>query len=145
MFTAILCPVDFSPHSERALAYAIGMAKLSGAHLTIVTVVDALLDAASHATGSGGALAMQTQQEIQALLSRVSDEQGAPVERPAIAVVVGEPAEEILKQAIDCGADLIVMGTQGLSAARRFVFGSTTDKVLRESHVPVLAVPSPLD
>jgi nucleotide-binding universal stress UspA family protein len=44
---------------------------------------------------------------------------------------------------VECGADLVVMGTQGLEGSRRFVFGSTTEKVLRESPVPVLAVPLP--
>jgi nucleotide-binding universal stress UspA family protein len=35
------------------------------------------------------------------------------------------------------------MGTQGLEGARRLVFGSTTEQVLRESAVPVLAIPLP--
>ena len=56
---------------------------------------------------------------------------------------MGDAAEEILKQVEECEADLIVMGTQGLEGTRRFVFGSTTEHVLRESTVPVLAVPIP--
>jgi nucleotide-binding universal stress UspA family protein len=77
------------------------------------------------------------------LLERVSGKARRAAERPAVAVVVGDPAEQILGQAEECGSDVIVMGTQGLEGAKRFVFGSTTEKVLRESRIPVLAVPSP--
>jgi len=142
VFTSILCPVDFSAHSERALAYALDLAALTHGHLTIVTVVDAFLDAAANASGARDALTSQTQQEIKGLLDRVAASRKQPYERIGITVEVGEPAREILKQVAECRADLIVMGTQGLEGARRLVFGSTTEKVLRESRVPVLAVPA---
>jgi nucleotide-binding universal stress UspA family protein len=142
VFTSILCPVDFSVHSERALAYALDLAALTHGHLTVVTVVDAFLDAAANATGTHEALTSQTQQEIQGLLDRIAASRRRPYERIGITVEVGEPAQEILKQVVECRADLIVMGTQGLEGAQRLVFGSTTEKVLRESRVPVLAVPA---
>ena len=141
MFTSIVCPVDFSPHSERALGYAIELAALTSGHVTIVHVVDALLDAATDAAGTRQTLTAQTQDEIHSLLGRIAPERNH--ERLGIAVLVGDPAEEILKQVQESQADLIVMGTQGLEGAKRFVFGSTTERVLRESTVPVLAVPGP--
>jgi nucleotide-binding universal stress UspA family protein len=134
--------VDFSVHAERALGVALDLAALTHGHLTIVTVVDAFLDAAASATGTHEALTTQTQQEIQGLLGRIAATRREPSERIAIAVAVGEPAREILTQAVECQADLIVMGTQGLEGTKRLVFGSTTEKVLRESRVPVLAVPA---
>ena len=143
MFTSIVCPVDFSEHSDRALGYAIDLAAVSGAHLTIVTVVDALLSAAAQAAGSGRTVDEQTQAELQAMFERISAGRRQLPKPAGIAVVVGEPADEILKQVAECQADLIVMGTQGVGAAERIVFGSTTEKVLRESRVPVLAVPAP--
>jgi nucleotide-binding universal stress UspA family protein len=142
VFKAILCPVDFSEHSERALGVATDLAALTSGHLTIVTVVDELLDAASQASGTHDTLTAQTQQEIKDLLARFAAHHDRPRECFAIAVVVGEPAEEILKQADECAADLIVMGTQGVGAVERFVFGSTAERVLRESRIPVLAVPA---
>jgi nucleotide-binding universal stress UspA family protein len=145
VFTSILCPVDFSPHSERALGHALDLAALTGAHLTMVTVVDPFLAQASNAAGKGDALTAQTQDEIQNLLGRISTARGRLPEAPGIAVVFGTAAEEILKQVPECNADLIVMGTQGLEGTRRLVFGSTTERVLRESTVPVLAVPAPPD
>ena len=143
MFKSILCPVDFSEHSERALGYAIDMAALTGAHLTIMTAVDPFLDAASAAAGHGEALMRQTQNEMQQLLTRISGAGSSLRQSPAIAVVTGSPGEEILRQVDECGADLVVMGTQGLEGAKRMMFGSTTEHVLRESRVPVMAVPAP--
>jgi nucleotide-binding universal stress UspA family protein len=143
VFKSILCPVDFSTHSERALGYALDLADLTGAHLTIVTVVDSFLDAATAAAGHGEALKRQTQEEIRKLLERIRGRPGQPHRTPAIAVLTGDAAEEILKQVQECGIDLVVMGTQGVGAVRRMVFGSTTARVLRESTVPVLAIPSP--
>lgn len=140
MFTSILCPVDFSEHSERALGYAIKLASLTGSHLTIVHVVAQLLVTAAEAAGSSDTLTTQTQQEIQSLLSRVAPKTTKPV---AIAIEVGDPPDQILKQVDECAVDLIVMGTQGLEGARRLMFGSTTEAVLRQSRVPVLAVPAP--
>jgi nucleotide-binding universal stress UspA family protein len=141
VFRSILCPVDFSPHSERALRYALDLASLTGARLTVLTVVDGFLDAASQAAGAGDVLSEQTQQELRSLLDRVAAD-GRPHERMSIAVEVGEPAEKILEQARECTSDLIVMGTQGLEGAKRLMFGSTTEQVLRETMVPVLAVPA---
>ena len=39
------------------------------------------------------------------------------------------------------GADLIVMGTHGLSGVRKMFFGSVTERVLRQTSIPVLAAP----
>jgi nucleotide-binding universal stress UspA family protein len=142
MFHSILCPIDFSGDSERALAYAMDLAKLTGARLTLLTVVDELLNAATQAAGNPDTLTAQTQQELGELLARMSAG-GRAAGRLDIAVVVGQPAREILKRADENGSDLIVMGTQGTGGARRLVFGSTTARVLRESRVPVLAVPVP--
>lgn len=145
MFKSILCPVDFSSHADRALGYALDLVALTGADLTIMTAVDPFLDAASSAAGHSEDLMRQTQDEVQALLARISGARTFPVKAPGIAVVTGEAAEEILAQIAECSADLVVMGTQGLEGARRMVFGSTTERVLRESPVPVLAVPMPDD
>jgi nucleotide-binding universal stress UspA family protein len=145
VFTSILCPVDFSEHSRRALDYALQLATLTGAHLNIMTAVDPFLDAASQAAGHHDAVVRQTQDEMQQLLSSISAERARLREAPGIVVVTGEAAEEILKQIAECGSDLVVMGTQGLEGTRRLVFGSTTERVLRESRVPVLAIPIPGD
>ena len=95
------------------------------------------------AAGNRHALTDQTQQEIQDLLTRLAP--GGDGDHLGISIAVGDPGEQILQHIEDCDADLVVMGTQGLEGAKRFVFGSTTERVLRESRVPVLAVPAPRD
>jgi len=56
-------------------------------------------------------------------------------------VSVGNPAEEILRQTKRTRADLLVMGSHGLSGIPKAFFGSTTEQVLRRVNVPVLAIP----
>jgi nucleotide-binding universal stress UspA family protein len=53
----------------------------------------------------------------------------------------GNVPETILKTAGEKEADLIVMGTHGLTGWRRLIFGSVTERVLRSAPCPVLAVP----
>ena len=140
MFTSILCAVDFSETSERALRYAREIASLTKGHLVVVHVVDQLLYTAAQTSGSGGDYMQQTQEELHTLLTRIAPDRR---ERYGIAVEVGDAAEQILKQVDECRADLIVMGTHGREGAKRLVFGSTAEAVLRRSQVPVLAVPAP--
>jgi nucleotide-binding universal stress UspA family protein len=136
---AILCPVDFSAHAERALRHAVALAALGGGHLTVLTVNDPLLHSAAAAAGRGGTVDAQVEAALTDLLQRLPET--TPRIVPAIDVVTGEPAPEILKAAARAEAELIVMGTQGLGGARKLVFGSTTDGVIRDATVPVLAVP----
>jgi nucleotide-binding universal stress UspA family protein len=55
-------------------------------------------------------------------------------------VVSGYAAEEIIEQAREYGADLIVMGTHGRVGLDRILFGSVAEKVVKSSLVPVLTV-----
>jgi nucleotide-binding universal stress UspA family protein len=55
-------------------------------------------------------------------------------------IVDGHAAEEIIKVSQSTGADLIAMSSHGRSGLGRWAMGSITDKVLRESIIPVLTV-----
>jgi nucleotide-binding universal stress UspA family protein len=136
---SILCPVDFSAHSERALRHAVALAAMGGGRLTALAVNDPLLHSAAAAAGRGETVDAQVEAALTDLLARLPEVMPPVV--PAIEIATGEAVPEILEAAARVGADLIVMGTQGLGGARKFVFGSTTDGVIRESAVPVLAVP----
>ena len=52
----------------------------------------------------------------------------------------GDPAKEILQLAIDLAADLIVVGSHQRSGLQRLVLGSVAERVLHDSHCPVLRV-----
>lgn len=138
--TSILCPVDFSAHSERALRHAVALAGAWHARLTVVTVNDTLLVEAAAAAGYSDTLRDQGEAALLELLGRVPAHTTRVL--PAIDVATGPPAEEILLAAVRASADLIVMGTQGLGGTSKLMFGSTTERVLRTTRVPVLAVPA---
>lgn len=55
----------------------------------------------------------------------------------------GEPAREILAAAEDCGAELIVVGSRGLTGLERFFLGSVARNVAKHSRVPVLVAREP--
>jgi universal stress protein A len=139
VFTSILCPVDFSDASARALRKAIAIANLSHAHLTLLHVTDPLLESAARAAGTADVIRRQTQDELRKLLDDVSP--GGVTGPMGVAVAVGPPAQEILRQAAESDADLIVMGTQGRGAAELFFLGSTAKRVVQSSPIPVLVVP----
>ena len=138
--TSILCPVDFSSHAERALRHAVALAGAWQTRLTVVTVNEALLVEAAAAAGHAGTLRAQGEAALRELLGRVP----AHTTRltPAIDVATGPAADEILRAAARAEADLIVMGTQGLGGTSKLMFGSTTERVIRTTRVPVLAVPA---
>ena len=142
MFSAIVCPVDFSEHSLRALRYAIALAGYSHARVTVVHVTDPLLAQAAAAFDLA-ALNKETESELWALTKRIVDETGGYAPRVRIDISSGESATEIIRRALAERADAIVMGTHGLSGYRKMLFGSVTERVLRHSSIPVLAVPSP--
>jgi len=137
--TSLLCPIDFSAHSERALRHALALTGAFGAHLTVVTINDPVLVAGADAAGYGESLRDQVEAALQDTLGRMPAT-ASPL-LPGIDIVIGVPAEEILASAERAGAELIVMGTRGLGGAGRLVFGSVTERVVRAAHVPVLAVP----
>jgi len=54
------------------------------------------------------------------------------------AIVAGRPHTEIVEYARENGIDLIVMGSHGHSGVGRLLLGSTTERVIRKTSVPVL-------
>ena len=54
-------------------------------------------------------------------------------------IAIGDPAEEILKFAEEQKIDMVVMTTRGRES--RFSFGSVTEKIIKNSHIPVTVIP----
>lgn len=137
---SILCAVDFSAHAERALRYAVALAGAFDARLTVVTVNDPVLVEGAVAAGHGDTWRDQVEAALTALLDRVPAHTRRIV--PAIDIVLGGAAPEILKASERAQADLVVMGSQGLGGTSKLVFGSTAERVIRTSKVPVLVIPA---
>jgi nucleotide-binding universal stress UspA family protein len=138
-FPSVLCPVDFSEPSRSALCYASAVADHFGARLTVLAVDDPFLVEAAAATGTP--LADVTLNELKRFCGDTLPDCPAGPKKVEFRVAVGKPATEILTAADDLHADLIVMSSQGRSGIRKMFFGSTTERVLRETSTPVLITP----
>jgi nucleotide-binding universal stress UspA family protein len=139
----ILVPMDFSACSVNALRVAVGMAAPEG-DLTLLHVIDEEFVEGVVAAGMGSTedlrnrLKEMAESNFNSVLDRL-DAGKVNIERM---IVVGIPFVEILKIARDLDLPLIVMGIRGQSMpAEELLFGSTAEKVLRGTRVPVLCVP----
>jgi nucleotide-binding universal stress UspA family protein len=139
----ILVPVDFSPCSINALRVALGLASPDG-DLTLLHVIDEhfVEDAVGASLGTTEEIRERLRQQAEANFDAAFadiDAGQVDVERM---IVVGSPFVEILKITRDLDLPMIVMGVRGRSTPpEEILFGSTAEKVLRGSHVPVLCVP----
>lgn len=143
-FTKILCPIDFSDASIRALTYAAALAKWHGAQLHVVHVVPAA-DEGLVVAVDGGLVEPRRPASLEATareLGRVIDTVGATGAAPEVITEAGRTHELIVQRARADAADLIVMGTHGRSGFNRLLLGSVTEKVLRTAPCPVLTVPA---
>jgi universal stress protein A len=139
----ILVPMDFSPCSVNALKVAIGMAAPEG-DLTLLHVVDEEFIQGVVAAGMGSTDDIRQRLKEQAETNFSTALEGLETGQVSIEkmIVVGLPFVEILKIARDLDLPMIVMGIRGQSTpAEELLFGSTAEKVLRGTRVPVLCVP----
>lgn len=139
----ILCAVDFSDHSKVALAHAGAWARHFRARLIAVAVVEPLLVNAAAATYDMDLVRDEVLPELRAFVANTSITEGAATRPPEAIVLVGEPAAEIVALAGREHADVIVIATHGLSGYRKMLLGSTTERILRQTTVPVLVAPPP--
>ena len=144
---SVLCPIDFSGASRGALRYAGAIASHLGARLTLLAVNDPLLGEAAEFAGPTH-LVEDTVRELEKFFRQSFDGKLENVSDVQLDVATGKPAPEILRVARERGCDLIVMGSHGSTGFRKLFFGSTTERVLRETPVPVLVTsgtdPGPL-
>lgn len=138
---SILCPVDFSEPSAGALRWASAIARMHDAELTVVSVVEPLLAQAAEARFGMDLAKGETEPALRAFVDAALPAPGERPPRTGIAARVGEAADEIRRAARQAGADLVVMGSHGRGGLRKLLLGSTTEAVLRQTDVPVLAVP----
>ena len=143
----ILCPVDFSDFSRRALEHAGALARWYESSITILHV-GASVPVAAYSIGSGvpsaTALTEADRDRLLAALRRFADNSAVTHVPVDFEIAEGPAAAEILKKAEAMPADLVVMGTHGRSGFERLILGSATEKVLRKATCPVLTVPKRL-
>ncbi len=140
----ILVPIDFTETSDRALDYAVELAKLLQAHITVMHAYELPIygfpDGALVATVDVATRISQASQE--ALQAALDKRKGCGVEMRVI-LRDGPPAEEIATVAGEIKADLVVLGTHGRRGLRRAIMGSVAEEVIRECMCPVLTIHDP--
>ena len=140
----ILCPIDFSDFSRRALDHAIAIARW---YESTVTALHVFSPAPVPAFGPGPVafepivLTAADRDQLLADTRAFAEAEVAPSVAIGAVVREGNTTAEILDQASSMNADLLVMGTHGRSGFERLLLGSVTEKVLRKARCPVLTVP----
>lgn len=141
LFRTILCPVDFSDHSRKALSYAALLTSRAGGRLIVIYVEDTLLAAAATIAYDEKAITEKARRELVRFVRQTIKPFDIPSGSVTIDVAVGRAWEEIDWTAERLECDVIVMGAHGRTGANKFMFGSTTHRMLRRSPLPVLATP----
>lgn len=144
MYKRILVAVDGSATSLRGLDEAIKVAQAFGGQLMLVHVVNELVMAADYVPSVYFEKIFQSLREsgtkVLDQAAATARRAGVPIEQRLIETVGARAADEIVKQAREWPADLIVMGTHGRRGLKRLVLGSDAELVLRLSAMPVLLV-----
>jgi nucleotide-binding universal stress UspA family protein len=142
-YKTILCPVEFSDPSMRALEYALRLAQETDAHLILVHVIEALAEETIPSELSHFSVPeyfRYLEQDARAQLKAAVPVDARAWCTPDERVVFGKASRTIVQLAGEEAADIIVMGVHGAGALGRRLFGSTTHHVIREAHCPVLTL-----
>jgi nucleotide-binding universal stress UspA family protein len=142
-FDRILVPLDGSPLSETELDLAKGLAKLFDAELVLVRVVAYPVEIASPYLPHTVQMNQQIVDEAKSMAHRYLHDAAETLQTEGFRVrtfvnVDAQPGHAIARLAEEQEVDLVVMATHGRGGLQRALLGSTTDKVIRGVHVPVL-------
>ena len=144
-FHTVLCPLDFSESSFKALDAAIEVAAQFQAELVLVHVIPPAVPgvpvdptyAFAGPVGYERAVKVNAEEQLTLAAQRIPS-------GPKFRKVVGngDAADEIVRLAFTESADLVVIATHGLTGWRHLVFGSVAEKVIRLADRPVLVIPA---
>ena len=144
MVQKILLATDNSEQAEKAGEEALAMANLSGADIIVLYVIDAYYLDALPQPDLREQLDKQLRQEgkeaVEKFEKRIEEEQCAGQCKNVNLITMikeGKPADVILKTAEEEGVDQIIIGKSGKHGIEKFILGSTADRVVRGSKIPV--------
>ncbi|MBC8146175.1 MAG: universal stress protein [bacterium] len=139
----ILAPTDFSEHSACALRYARTFADNWGAELHLLNVVEPAVYPTETVLAPMGMLNLDTELTAaaeRALHELLQREELVGVDNVVTAIAHGRASSAIIEYATDHGIDLVVLATHGRAGLEHLIFGSTAERVVRESPCPVLTI-----
>jgi nucleotide-binding universal stress UspA family protein len=137
----IICATDFSDLSNRAIPFAVSLAKEFNTKLYFCHIIG-LPSTAIY----GEILLDPTEQQDKAVryaqeqLDSLIDPQSVDWEA---LIATGHTADEISRLAQEKSADLVIAATHGRSGLKRFLLGSVTERLMRILPCPLLVIPEP--
>ncbi len=137
----IVVPTDLSEASDHALTTALELAKRIDAEVELLVVVPSSEPLFPHNPDNREAAARIDREEVERAQEALDTLARRDERITHTRVGHGTPYKVILEYAEERGAELIAMGTMGHNFAGRILLGSTTERVLRHGHCPVLVVP----
>jgi nucleotide-binding universal stress UspA family protein len=145
LFDTILFANDFSENSEHAFDYALTMAKKFEAKLIIIHVINEPVDLRGFYVPhiSFENLEKEIAESAEKMMDKFCRTKIKDFSKFETMVISGIPYEEIIKQAEELNAGLIVLGTHGRKGLDHILFGSTAERVVRNAPCPVMSVRLP--
>lgn len=136
----ILIPTDGSTHSACAAECGISVAKMLGAQIVVVSVIDETVieqfSKGPQCENVEQELKKDAQRNIKYILD-LAEKEGIKGDS---LLTKGRPFEQIVHLAKDLNIDLIVMGTSGRGGTNKILIGSVTERVIEYALCPVLVV-----
>lgn len=141
-FKTILFAADFSESSDYAFQYAYSLAKKCDARLLIIHVINEPVDLRGFYVPhiSFDKLEQEIEEGAKKMMEKFCRNYIKDFDNYETSIVPGIPYDEIIKKALENSADLIIMGTHGRAGLDHVLFGSTAEKVVRKSPVPVMTI-----
>jgi nucleotide-binding universal stress UspA family protein len=140
----ILIPIDFSDTAMKALDYAIYMAKMNNAKISLLHVTDEIFINSEYAAATFNRQLVDEQAMLNQNIERLS-QLGEQLRREGILEIepitkIGGLHSQIVEVTKEQNIDLIIMGTHGVSGFQEFLIGSNTFRVVEDAKCPVLSV-----
>lgn len=138
----IVIATDGSENTQKAISYGIEIAKLSGATVHALYVVDTSSFSSIPMDAGWEAMYEILKKEGEKAVSEVKKQGEAAGVDVKEVIEEGHPSNAILEFSENNNVDLVVMGTLGKTGLDRFLMGSVAEKVVRGSKIPVMVVRS---
>jgi len=140
LYRNIVIATDGSENTRRAISYGIEIAKLSGATVHALHVVNTQSTISESWTAGKEEIYKIMRgdgEKVVSKLKQIGEDSGVEVRE---VLLDGHPSDEIINFAENNNVDLIVMGTLGKTGLEKFLMGSVAEKVVRNSKVPVMVI-----